>query len=110
MSHRHLTGWAGPPIGFQVSLQGPGSAENGATSQETQTAFQAAPELSSPCLGRCTAHSPSPPHPLPLHTHLTRMWRGSEEPVGARRLSELESQEGHCDSISILNSRKFLTV
>lgn len=47
MSHRHLAGWAGPPIGFQVSLQGPGSAESWAASQETQIAFQVTPGLSS---------------------------------------------------------------
>lgn len=34
----------------------------------------------------------------------------ADEPVDAKGLCELESQEGCCDSISILNRRKFLTV
>lgn len=61
-------GWVGgPPIGFQVSLQGPGSAESWAPSQETQIAFQATPKLSS-LYGRCTVRPPPTPD-THRHTH-----------------------------------------
>jgi hypothetical protein len=35
---------------------------------------------------------------------------GSDAPVDAKGLCEPESQEGRCDSVSVLNRRKFLTV
>lgn len=94
----------------RVSLQGPGSAESWATSQETQIAFQGTPELFLPV--RQVHGSPYPTLlPLPqLHTYLTRMWKGSDKSVVTTGLCGLESREGHCESISILNRRKFLIV
>lgn len=70
MSHGHLAGWAGPPIRFQVSLQGPGSAESWATSQETQIAFQGTPELFLPVRQVHGRALPHPPPPTPSYTHI----------------------------------------
>lgn len=108
MSHCHLAGWADPPIRFQVSLQGHGRAESWAPSQETQIVFQVA------FLPVRQVHCTTPQPPTPIHLTGMCVCVGgggeSDEPVDAKGLCELESQEDCCDSISILNRRKFLTV